>query len=139
MTNTDSISDDVFYISLETVISLNCLYELPLELMKNVKSFYTSYSERKHKLSGDVETNPGPQVNFKALTKLFGKVVGEIPIQAKQQKISKSSNPPPLEAFFSTKPDHVRSCGSYRAHPSGNTSVAVEIFAKIAATQIFNS
>ena len=23
------------------------------------------------KLSGDVETNPGPQVNFKALTKLF--------------------------------------------------------------------
>ena len=39
--------------------------------MKNVKIFYTSYSERKLKLSGDVETNPGPQVNFKALTKLF--------------------------------------------------------------------
>ena len=39
--------------------------------MKNVKTFYTSYSERKFQLSGDVETNPGPHVNFKASTKFF--------------------------------------------------------------------
>ena len=60
-----------FFISFDTVISLNCLYELPLVMMKNVKTHFTSYSERKLKLSGDVETNPGPQVNFKSLTKLF--------------------------------------------------------------------
>ena len=60
-----------FFISFDTVISLNCLYELPLVLMKNVKTLYTLYSERKLKLSGDVETNPGPQNNFEALTKLF--------------------------------------------------------------------
>ena len=39
--------------------------------MKNIKTLYTSYFERKLKLSGDVETNPGPQVYFKALTNLF--------------------------------------------------------------------
>ena len=39
--------------------------------MKNVKYFHTSHSGRKLKLSGDVETNPGPQDNFKALAKLF--------------------------------------------------------------------
>ena len=60
-----------FFISIDTVIFPNCLYELPLVLMKNVKTRFISYSERKLKLSGDVETNPGPQVNFKALTKLF--------------------------------------------------------------------
>ena len=60
-----------FFISFDTVISPNYLYELWLLLMKNVKTLYTLYSERKLKLSGDVETNPGPQVNFKALTNLF--------------------------------------------------------------------
>ena len=39
--------------------------------MKNLKTLYTSYSVRKLELSGDVETNPGPEVNLKALTKLF--------------------------------------------------------------------
>ena len=35
------------FLSFGTVISPNCLYELPLVLMKNVKTRYTSYSERK--------------------------------------------------------------------------------------------
>ena len=59
------------FISFDTVISPNCLYELPLLLMKNVKTLYTLYSQRKLNLSGDVEKKPGPQVNFKALTNLF--------------------------------------------------------------------
>ena len=49
----------LFLTSFDTVISPICLYELPLVLMKNVKVLYTSYSERKLELSGDVETNPG--------------------------------------------------------------------------------
>ena len=60
-----------FFISFESVISPDYLYELPLVLMKNLKTLYTLYYERKLKLSGDVETNPGPQINFKALTSLF--------------------------------------------------------------------
>ena len=59
-----------FLIPFDTVISPNCLYEPPLVLMQNVKTLYTLYSERKPKLNGDVETNPGPQVNFTPLTNL---------------------------------------------------------------------
>ena len=57
----------LLFLSFDTVISPNCLYELPLVLMKNVKTLYTFYSECKLKLSGDVETNQGPQVNFRPL------------------------------------------------------------------------
>ena len=58
-----------YFFLIDSIISPSYLYQLSQRLMKNVETFLVLYSERKNKLSGDIEIKPGPQVNFKALTK----------------------------------------------------------------------
>ena len=70
----------LFFISFDTVISPNCLYELPLVLMKNVKTLHISFSERKLNLSGDVETNPGLKLTSRPLQSYSGTITNILKI-----------------------------------------------------------